>query len=316
MLQTLNSSQGGKGQHFCQPCFQEVLDAYPLWTCGFLNNRIISFSITYSCTLLGLSKVILLFRPMNFHAANHELIVKILLFILGIYFFVDTIVYLWFGNVNYCHTGTILRVAVLYNMDMDEDLIRAQKITKMHNFVDQFFIMILIMSEVIIIVNTSYKKGKNLLTEKRLQISRLRKWVNLKNTRVESIEMGEIQSSTRRLAWDNPNFENNQNSNITNNVIKPITAPQIPQTSNLNLHDRTYSNRLYLLVCGGMNLGFILTRQQIDSDGKYLAQALLFWRVFTRFCRFVLPIIWLLHNINLRTFMLAKIKQWRDHFNL
>ena len=83
-----------------------------------IQDSLLSNIISKRTMLIGYSKMILLVKPMIYHAANHELIVKIFLSVLAVYFVQDTVVYLAFGNIYYCHSGTMLCVATLYNISI------------------------------------------------------------------------------------------------------------------------------------------------------------------------------------------------------
>ena len=167
------------------------METYPLLTCGFLNNRIISSSILYATTILGLSKLVLLVKPMVYHAANHDRIGKWLIGILATYLFQDTIVYLTVGNIYYCHTDTSLRTAALYNITVDKDMLRAQKILVVHDLVDLMFILMMLCFEIMINLRTFFKfrKYKSMCTS-------LRKFWNRANS-VEAIEMGDMDDNSR-----------------------------------------------------------------------------------------------------------------------
>ena len=249
---------------------QTIMQAYPLWTCGFLNNRIVSFSILYSVTLLGFSKMILLINPMVYHAANHELIVKCFLSFLAIYFVQDTIVVLTFGNIYYCHSDTMLRVAALYNMTVDEDLVRAQKISGVHNIADVFCVLSMVALEIIINSINYFQKGKKIVPKKIAQLRNLRKRLIICKTTVENIEMGRLAQS-RRIAWadDTPIF------NI-------VPAPPVVVGSNPENNSRDSSNRNYLLICVFLYLNIIFVRFQNEPEAKHLHLALLCWRVYGR----------------------------------
>ena len=165
------------------------METYPLLTCGFLNNRIISSSILYATTMLGLSKLVLLVKPMVYHAADHDRIAKWSIGVLVTFLIQDTIVYLAVGNIYYCHTDTSLRTAALNNMTVDKDILRAQKIIAVHDFEDFMFILIIFSSEIIINLRNFFKlrKYKRMCT----------KFLNRTNS-VGAIEMGNMDGSSSR----------------------------------------------------------------------------------------------------------------------
>ena len=111
--------------------FQYIFDEYPLWLCGCLNNHLNYGIVAYCLVILGISKLFLLFRPMDYHSANHERIVKYILISLAIFVMCDNLLYFVFSNKYYCHSGTILRVAAIYNRSVNVTIIKGQSVHAM-----------------------------------------------------------------------------------------------------------------------------------------------------------------------------------------
>ena len=83
----------------CAPAFfQYILDNYPLWLCGFLNNHLNFGVMVYSLVILGISKLVLLFRPMDYHSANHDQIVRYIFLGLAIFLTLDNLLYFMQSN--------------------------------------------------------------------------------------------------------------------------------------------------------------------------------------------------------------------------
>ena len=241
------------------------MEAYPLWMCGFLNNRLVSFSILYCATILGCSKMILLVKPMFYHAADHERIVKIALFILGIYLAQDTVVYLMAGNIYYCHSGTMIRVAAMYNMSIDQELVRSQKISKVHNFSDVFCVLSMSSLETLINSIHYFTDGKVLNTYRKLSKQGVANfWFPCKRNVIADLEM----QPTHNLGQSSGNILNG-----TRIVVGPDSEN----------YSRESSNRNYLLICIVMYLNIIFCRSQTEPGARYTDWALLCWRLYTRY---------------------------------
>ena len=116
--------------------FQSLFHDYPLWLCGFFNNRINGVSLLYSLMVLGTSKLVLLIKPILYHTADHTNITRYALLTLAGILIVDTVVYLTFSNPYYCHTNTMLRVASLYNKSTNVSLLKQQYVGKIHEALD------------------------------------------------------------------------------------------------------------------------------------------------------------------------------------
>ena len=240
------------------------MEAYPLWCCGFLNNRLISFSILYCATILGVSKMILLVKPMVYHAADHDWVVKIALYVLSLYLVQDTIVYLMAGNIYYCHSGTMIRVAAMYNMSIDQELVRSQKISKVHNFSDVFCVLSMLSLEIIINSINYFKDGKVLNTYRKLSKQGVANfWFPCKRNVIADIEM-------------QPTHNMGQSSRNILNGTRIVVGPDSENYS------RESSNRNYLLICIVMYLNIIFCRSQTEPGARYTDWALLCWRLYTR----------------------------------
>ena len=177
------------------------METYPLWSCGFFNNRIVSFSILYSSALLGFSKLILLIKPMIYHAADHDRIAKWLIGVLVVYLVQDTIVYLAAGNY-YCHMNTCMRVTAVYNMSVDKEVLSAQKVYIIHAICDMSCVVTMFSLEIIITQINFYRLGKY----KKIY-ARLRKQVRIRRAVVvEDMEMGNLRGNHRRMG-DNPRWK-------------------------------------------------------------------------------------------------------------
>ena len=242
--------------------------------CEKLNNRIVSFSILYSTTLLGLSKLILLIKPMIYHAADHDHIAKWLIGILVVYLVQDTIVYLAAGNVYYCHSETCLRVTALYNMTVDKDDLRAQKISKVHGISDALCILMMFSLEIIITQINFLKLGKY----KKIY-ARLRKQLTTRRANVvEDIEMGNLRRNHRRMG-DNPESS------------LPIVLEDNPGDNS-----RDSSNRNYLMIIVVLYMNIVLVRYQTAPGANYRDLALLCWRLYSRSPKYY-PIVYLGNEI-------------------
>ena len=241
-------------------------------SCAFLNNRIITISIIYTTALLGLSKLILLIKPILYHAADHDQIAKWLIGILVAILVQDTIVYLAAGNIYYCHKGTYLRVTALYNMTVDKDLMRAQKISKVHGLFDAFFISMTFCLEIIITLINFFKLGKY----KKIY-ARLRKQLTIRRANVvEDIEMGNLRHNHRRMG-------DNTESSLA-----------IVLEDNPGDNSRDSSNRNYLMIIVVLYINIVFVRYQTAPGANYPDLALLCWRLYTRLLRFNLSSICIL----------------------
>ena len=222
--------------------------------------------------LLGLSKLILLIKPMIYHAADHDQIAKCLIGILVAYLVQDTIYYLTVGNIYYCHSETYLRVTALYNMTVDKDLLRAQKISKVHGLFDAFCILMMFSLEIIITLINFFKLGKY----KKIY-TRLRKQLTIRRANVvEDLEMGNLRHNHRRMG-DNPESS------------LPILLDDNPGDNS-----RDSSNRNYLMIIVVLYINIVLVRYQTAPGANYPDLALLCWRLYTRSLRFNLSSICIL----------------------
>ena len=173
------------------------MEKYPLLTCGFFNNRIATSAILYATMMLGLSKLILLVKPMVYHAADHDRIAKWLIGILMVFLVQDTIVYLTIGNIYYCHADTSLRYAAIYNMTVDKDILNAQKISKVHGLYDASCTLTMFGLEIFITSTTCFR-----LRKYKKMYNSLRKLLKINRADVvEEIEMNNLRSNSREIAW-------------------------------------------------------------------------------------------------------------------
>ena len=241
------------------------MESYPLWMCGFLNNRLVTFPVVYCATILGFAKMVLLVKPIVFHAADHERIIKIALYILGIYLVQDTIVYLTAGNVYYCHSSTMIRVAAVYNMSIDQELVRSQKISEVHNFADYFCVLAMMSLEIIINSINCYKDGKALNAYRNLS-KQAAAYLGFpcKGNLIADIEM-------------QPTHNMGQSSR---NILDGTRIVVGPDSEN---YSRESSNRNYLLICVVMYLNILFARSQTEPGARYTDWALLCWRLYTRY---------------------------------
>ena len=209
--------------------------------------------------------MILLVKPMVYHAADHDRIVKIALCILGLYLVQDTIVYLTAGNIYYCHSGTMIRVAAMYNMSIHQELVRSQKMSKVHNFSDVFCVLMMLSLEIIINSINIYKAGivsnaRRKLCKQGLTFIR----VSCKTNIIEDAEMQPTQTT-------------GQSSRSILNGTRIIVGP------NSENYTRESSNRNYLLICIVLYLNIIFCRSQTEPGARYTDWALLCWRLYTRY---------------------------------
>ena len=236
------------------------MDAYPLLTCGFLNNRMILVILVWPVGIIGASKMFLLLKPMVYHATNHEFIVKVTLYGLALYLSLDTVVYLSMGNVYYCHSGTMKRTAAIYNMTFNQTKINAMKISNVHVVFDLFGVFIIAMLEITINSINCYnnktlsKLGKKCHPRKILNCIRFK------------ARVGDIDA------------ENNVNNNNNNNNI--TIAWGEPAGEDINTRDS--SNRNYLLICIWMYLNISFVRFQTQPGARYTDLALISWRMSSR----------------------------------
>ena len=136
----------------CLPAqFQSLVDRYPLLSCGFFNNRLVFSGIMYSVVVLSTSKLLLLKMPGAYHVANHGRITKVCLIMFGLYFVIDTTVYLGMGNIYYCHDFTARRLGHIYNLTMDVELLRSQHILLLHTILDKIYLMAMVVLEILIL---------------------------------------------------------------------------------------------------------------------------------------------------------------------
>ena len=148
----------------CAPAFfQYILDNYPLWQCGFLNNHLNFGVMVYSLVILGISKLVLLIRPMDYHSANHDQIVRYIFLGLAIVLTLDNLLYFMLNNKYYCHSGTILRVVAIYNLSINVTLIKGQTVHVIFFLWDLSIMVALILIKIAILTGTLYKTKKNVL---------------------------------------------------------------------------------------------------------------------------------------------------------
>ena len=176
---------------------QSLFDGYPFLMCGFLNNRLNSFSILYTLAILGTSKLILLVKPMVYHSADHDLIIKASFQALAALFLVDTFVYLFFGNIYYCHMSTMERVAAIYNMTADFSLVKEQHVGRIHELLDHSLFAALILLEISINGYTLVKYNKIMTRFTQVQTCMLRNG-NIRPVQSTEVETPDKDNDTGR----------------------------------------------------------------------------------------------------------------------
>ena len=293
----------------CAPTyFQYIFDEYPLWLCGCLNNHLNFGIVAYCLVILGLSKLILLFRPMDYHSANHELIVKYILISLPMFVMCDNILYFVFSNKYYCHSGTILRVAAIYNRSVNVTLIQGQTVHIMFVLWDLSSGVLLIIIEIAILAGTLYKTKKNKIMR---NISYLK-------------ECGNVVQARQPITNQPPNNQG-QLLNIAGLTNMYPEGREMVQINNytasgngINLRLPNYSaeneerssdlsNRRALLMAV-IYIGLIHLQRQGVYGATFLCD------LYTRFLNYGLSVIWVASSPNFRAYSLVLIGRWKSRF--
>ena len=296
----------------CAPAFfQYILDNYPLWLCGFLNNHLNFGVMVYSLVILGISKLVLLIRPMDYHSANHDQIVRYIFFGLTIVLIVDNLLYFVLSNKYYCHSGTILRVVAIYNRSINVTLIKGQTVHFIFGLWDLSIMVSLIIIEIAILTGTLYKTKKNAIMR---PINYLKQW-----NRVQ----------TRPPITSQPHQIHEQLLNITGLIhMYPADSRHLPQINNFtgghistlhqppnnvsteNQQDSSWSdlsNRRVLLL-GALKVGLIFLQRKGVYGSTFLCN------MYTRLLDYSLPVVWVTSKSNMRAYALGVLARLKSRF--
>ena len=291
----------------CTPSFfQSIIDKYPLLLCGILNNHLIFSIVAYCLVILSTSKLILLFRPMHYHSANHDLIVRYIFLAIVIMVIWDTGLYFMVNNTYYCHSGTILRTAAIYNRTVNVTLIEQQTVNVMFALWDVCIFVLLIVFEIALIAGTLYKTRQNEI------VGRIRSLKSQCDTlvqpRLPTSQRGQNQVQPLDIAALNNMYPDGRNlpqiNNLTNdesneNPFNYIAAGADNPESSTELSNR----RVVLLVA--TNGGLVILQRKGIYGTTFLCN------LFIRFLEYNLLSIWVTRNQNFRAYALgvfAKIK--------
>ena len=212
--------------------------------------------------------MLLLIKPMVYHGANHELTVKVSLYLLATYLLFDTVLFVAIGGVHYCHKHSLYRAVALFNMTVDKDLIETTESSPYTGLAFLACLLTMCLLEIAINCITSYKKGKRYITRKRLE---LRYW----RQRLREIELENILRSSR-INQEPGNGESDtpvSNSNSPTPYIIPIPSqpPPVVVASNPD-NSRDASNRNYLLIVIMIYILQTFVRNQIRRGGDNLGK--------------------------------------------
>ena len=291
----------------CAPAFfQYIFDNYPLWLCGFLNNHLNYGVMVYSLVILGISKLFLLIRPMDYHSANHDQIVWYIFLVLTIVVIVDNLLYFVFNNKYYCHSGTILRVATIYNQSVNVTLIKGQTVHVMFNLWDLSVMVSLFIIEIAILTGTLYKTKKNAIMR---SINYLKQWNRVQprppitgqprqNLLMDIAGLNNMHPTDSRHLPQVDNFTGGHISNL---------HPPPNNVSTENQQDSGWSdlsNRRVLLL-GAVQVGLIFLQRKGVYGSTFLCN------MYTRLLYYSLPVVWVTSKSNMRVYalgVLARLK--------
>ena len=305
---------------------QSLVDSNLLLACGFFNNRLVFSAIIYSVAVLSSSKLLLLVRPTVYHGANHDRIVRICLFMFGVYFLLDTFLYLVFGNIYYCHDFSTLRLGHIYDLKLDVELLKSQHIMLLHTILDKIYLSVMAICE-ILIVYVSWKKNP----AGRVDIS-------ARCRRIFSISGNIARVVPASVPMYAINMSEEPHSYKSEEISIPAACPQFPDLNTqihqlkaaiMNMPDQVpnsaISNKIYLINCIFI-FGSILYVQislnsintaltdATDVQGPYVA--VMCYVAYCRFFKFALPVIWVFHNPHFRHYLLLKVKQLIIKYNI
>ena len=287
----------------CAPVFfQYIFDKYPLWLCGCLNNHLNFGIVAYCLVILGISKLVLLFRPMEYHSANHDQIVRYIFLALAIVVMCDNLLYFVFSNKYYCHSGTILREAAIYKRSVNVTLIKEQTVHIIFSIWDFSIFVSLIIIEIANLTGTLYKTKKNEIIQR---INNVKQCGNEVQPRPAINQPRQNQGQPLSIAGLNDMYPQDRNvvqiNNFTGNSVN------LHPPSHLDENRENSGNRRILLMVA-IQTGLIF----LQREGVYGTTFL--YDLYTRFVNYVLSIIWVTGNPNFRAYALVLFDRWKSRF--
>ena len=276
----------------CAPVFfQYIFEKYPLLLCGCLNNHLNFGIVAYCLVILGISKLVLLFSPMEYHSANHDQIVRYIFLALAFVVTCDNLLYFVFSNKYYCHSGTILREAAIYNRSVNVTLIKGQTVHVMFSLWDFSIFVSLIIIEIANLAGTLYKTKKNEIIQR---INYVKQCGN---------QPRQIQGQLLNIASLNDMHPQGRNFALINN----FTGSSINHPNHFDESQENSGNRRILLMVA-IQVGLIF----LQREGVYGSTFL--FDLYTRFLNYVLSIIWVTSNPNFRAYAIVLFDRWKSRF--
>ena len=292
----------------CTPIhFQSIFDNYPLWMCGLLNNHLYFGMVVYCLVILSTSKLVLLFRPMDYHSANHDRIVRYIFLAIVMVVMLDTVLYLVFNNKYYCHSGTILRTAAIYNRTVNETIVKEQSVHAMFALWDVCIFVLLIIFEIALIAGTLYKTRRN---EVMGRIRSLKtQWNNLVQPRPSTNQHSQNHVQPLNIADLNNMYPDGRNlpqiNNFINNEYNFNSPNYVHQEANCQDGWSDLSNRRVLLLVA-TNGGLVMLQREGVYGTTFLSN------LFIRFLEYNLLLIWVTSNPNFRAYALGQMARWKS----
>ena len=294
----------------CTPSFfQSIFDKYPHWLCGFLNNHLIFSIVVYCLLILSTSKLVLLFRPMHYHSANHDRIVRYIFLAIGTVVMLDTVLYFVLNNKYYCHSGTILRTAAIYNRSVNVTIVKEQTVHAMFALWDVGIFILLIIFEIALIAGTLYKTRRNEIVERIRSLKS--RCDNLVQPRLSVSQRGQNHVQPLNIVTLNNMYPDGRNlpqiNNLTNNEFNSNPSNNIAARADNPDSSSDLSNRRVLLLVA-TNGGLVI----LQRDGVYGTTFLC--NLFFRFLEYNLFSIWVTRNPNFRAYALGVFARMKTRF--
>ena len=286
--------------------FQSLFYDYPLWLCGFFNNRINSVSLLYSLMVLGISKLILLIKPMLYHTADHERLVRYALLTLAGILSVDTVVYLLFSNPYYCHEDTMLRIASLYNKSTNFSLLKQQQVGRIHTALDhsQFASLIVLEISLNVYVFVKYKRKKLL---KQIQWLNMRCITGFSNqVAVDEVEMVDMakQGGAQPKMGTTETVQTNRTSAASRNRPNPLNN-NLTTTAQDQGNSSEMSNKNTIAMIILIYIMVLLHRNNVYG-------AVFLHNTYSRFLEYGLSVVWLIRNEHMTKYVKSQYNQWKQ----
>ena len=294
----------------CTPnFFQSMFDKYPLWLCGILNNHLNFGMFAFCLLILSTSKLVLLFRPMDYHSANHDRIVRYIFLAIVMVVMLDTVLYLLLNNKYYCHSETILRTAAIYNRSVNKTIVKEQSVHVMFALWDVCIFVLLIIFEIALIVGTLYKTRRNEI------MGRIRSLKSQCDTlvqpRLPTSQRGQNHVQPLNIAALNNMYPDDRNLpqiiNLNNNEFNSNPSNYIAVGVDNPDSSSDLSNRRVLLLVA-TNGGLVMLQRKGVYGTTFLCN------LFIRFLEYNLLANWVTRNPNFRAYALGVFAKWKTRF--